>query len=388
MVQPPKASANLQATLRFLGAMLALVVIFGACGSFFLAVFDKSQTFSKGSLFDPGVLFANVTHFLQQTVYVFTQGVTKSGQPYRNVYFNGLLTTIQFCFLSLPLALLFGLVLALMSRSRLLILRVPARSYVEFFRNTPLLVQMLSIYFGLIFLPSWFLNFFTAGIATLVLNYSAYECENIRGGLAALDKGQGEAATSLGLGYFQSLRHVLIPQTISIILPPVLNDLIYLFKDSSILSLISVVELTAATQGMVRATPNLTWEFYLIGAALYLLLSLPLSRVARLVEARLKSVTFAPKGDLTVMALEVLAGGAALGLICGVLVKGFAGQTILSQFTQYLTAILLTLTIMVFVMLVLGAIIYIPASLIRLWRRRSLQRERSAESRAPVAVAS
>ena len=387
MVQPPKSSANSQATLRFLGAMLALVVIFGACGSFFLAVFDKSQTFSKGSLFDPGVIFGNVTHFLQQTVYVLTQGVTKSGQPYRNVYFNGLLTTIQFCFLSLPLALLFGLVLALMSRSRLLILRVPARAYVEFFRNTPLLVQMLAIYWGLIFLPSWLLNFFTAGIATLVLNYAAYECENIRAGLAALDKGQGEAATSLGMGYFQSLRHVLIPQTISIVLPPVLNDLIYLFKDSSILSLISVVELTAATQGMVRATPNLTWKFYLIGAALYLLLSLPLSRVARSVEARLKSVTFAPKGDLTVMALEVLAGGAALGLICGVLVKGFAGQTFLSQFTQYLTAILLTLTIMVFVMLVLGAIIYIPASLIRLWRRRNLRSERSAESQAPVAVA-
>ena len=139
---------------------------------------------------------------------------------------------------------------------------------------------------------------------------------------------------------------------------------------------------------MVRSTPNLTWQCYLIGAALYLLLSLPLSRVARSVEARLKSVTFAPKGDLTVMALEVLAGGVALGLICGVIVKGFAGQTFLSQFTQYLTAILLTLTIMVFVMLVLGAIIYIPASLIRLWRRRSLQRERSAESQAPVAVAS
>jgi hypothetical protein len=88
------------------------------------------------------------------------------------------------------------------------------------------------------------------------------------------------------------------------------------------------------------------------------------------------------------MALEVLAGGVALGLICGVIVKGFAGQTFLSQFTQYLTAILLTLTIMIFVMLVLGAIIYIPASLIRLWRRRNLRRERAAESQAPMAVAS
>jgi glutamine transport system permease protein len=387
MVQPPKSFANMQATLRFLGVMLALVLIFGACGSFFLGVFDKSQTHSLGNLFDPGVLFGNVAHFLQQTVYVITQGATKAGQSYRGIYLTGFLTTIEFCFLSLPLALLFGLILALMSRSRLLILRIPARAYVEFFRNTPLLVQMLAIYYGLLFLPPWFLNFFTAGIATLVLNYSAYECENIRGGLAALDRGQGEAAASLGLGYFQSLRHVLIPQTISIILPPVLNDLIYLFKDSSILSLISVVELTASTQLMVRQAPSLTWEFYLIGALLYLLLSLPLSRVARLVEARLKSVTFAPKGDLTVMALEVLGGGAAIGLLCGVLVKGFSGGVILSQVTQYLTSVLLALTIMLFTMLVLGAVIYIPASLIRLWRRRTLRRERTAESQAPVVMA-
>ncbi len=82
MVQPPKSSANLQATLRFLGAMLALVLIFGACGSFFLAVFDKSQTFSKGSLFDPGVIFGNVTHFLQQTVYMSSRKARQSpGSP-------------------------------------------------------------------------------------------------------------------------------------------------------------------------------------------------------------------------------------------------------------------------------------------------------------------
>jgi His/Glu/Gln/Arg/opine family amino acid ABC transporter permease subunit len=387
MVQTPKPSANLQATLRFLGVMLALVLIFGACGSFFLGVFDKSQTHSPSSLFDPGVLFGNVAHFLQQTIYVITQGATKSGQLYRNIYFNGLLTTIQYCFLSLPLALLFGLILALMSRSRLLILRVPARAYVEFFRNTPLLVQMLAIYFGLLFFPPWLLNFFTAGIATLVLNYSAYECENIRAGFAALDKGQGEAAASLGLGYFQSLRHVLIPQTISIILPPVLNDLIYMFKDSSILSLIFIIELTASTQLMVRQAPSLTWEFYLIGALLYLLLSLPLSRVTRSVEARLKSVTFAPKGDLAVMALEVLAGGAAIGVLCGAIVKGFSGGTLLSQITQYLTAILLVLTIMAFMMVVVGGVIYIPASLIRLWRRQKVRRERTGESPTPVAVA-
>jgi His/Glu/Gln/Arg/opine family amino acid ABC transporter permease subunit len=388
MVQAPKASPNLQATLRFLAVMLALVLIFGACSSLFLGAFDKSQTNSPGSLINPGVLFGNVTHFLQQTVQIIVEGKKASnGEPYWHVYLFGLLTTIEFCFLSLPLALLFGFILALMSRSRLLILRIPARAYVEFFRNTPLLVQMLAIYTGLFFLPSWFLNAFTAGVATLVLNYTAYECENIRAGLGALDKGQGEAAASLGLGYFQSLRHVLVPQTISIVLPPVLNDLIYLFKDSSILSIITIIELTATTQGLVRRTPNLGWEFYLIGASLYLLLSLPLSRVARSVERRLKSVTFAPKGDLTVMALEVLAGGAVIGLLCGVIVEGFSGATILAQLSQYLTAMLLALTIILVTMLVLGAIVYIPASLIQLWRRRSLQRERAAESQAPVAVA-
>jgi ABC-type amino acid transport system permease subunit len=205
--------------------------------------------------------------------------------------------------------------------------------------------------------------------------------------LGALDKGQGEAAASLGLGYFQSLRHVLVPQTISIVLPPVLNDLIYLFKDSSILSIITIIELTATTQGLVRRTPNLGWEFYLIGGALYLLLSLPLSRVARSVERRLKSVAFAPKGDLTVMALQVLAGGAAIGLLCGVFVEGFSGATILSQLGLYLTAMLLTLTIMLFTMLVLGAIVYIPASLIQLWRRRSLPRGASGSSQPSAVVA-
>jgi glutamine transport system permease protein len=388
MDQAPRPSANLQATLRFLGVMLALVLIFGACGSLFLGAFDKSQANSPGSLFDPGVLFGNVIHFLQQTVQIIVEGKKASnGEPYRNVFLTGLLTTIQFCFLALPLALLFGLILALMSRSRLLILRAPARAYVEFFRNTPLLVQMLAIYTGLLFLPSWFLNAFTAGVATLVLNYTAYECENIRAGLGALDKGQGEAAASLGLGYFQSLRHVLIPQTISIILPPVLNDLIYMFKDSSILSLITIFELTTATQSLVRRTPSLGWEFYLIGGALYLLLSLPLSRVARSVERRLKSVAFAPKGDLTVIALEVLAGGAAIGLLCGVLIEGFSGAAILAQLTQYLTAMLLVLTIMLFTMLVLGAIVYIPASLIRLWRRRNLPQSASGASQPSAVVA-
>jgi hypothetical protein len=105
------------------------------------------------------------------------------------------------------------------------------------------------------------------------------------------------------------------------------------------------------------------------------------------VERRLKSVAFAPKGDLTVIALEVLAGGAAIGLLCGVIVEGFSGATILAQLSQYLTAMLLALTIILFTMLVLGAIVYIPASLIQLWRRRSLPRGDSGATQPSAVVA-
>ena len=370
--------------VRFLVIVAAMVLIFGSCGSLTLGAFDKVQTHTSGSLLDPSVLVANVSHFLQETLRTVTTATDRNGVPLRNYFLLGLGLTIEFCFISMPLAIALGLMLALMSRARNRWLRVPARTYVEFFRNTPLLVQMLAIYWGLLFLPPQLLNPGTAGVATLVLNYAAYECENIRAGLAAVDRGQGEAAESLGMGFFQSLRHVVLPQTISVALPPILNDLIYMFKDSSILSLIAISELTKQSTGLGRQFPNHYWEFITIGAIIYLLLSLPLARLARIVEARLRSVSFVPRIDPIVAAVEVLATSTIVGIVAGILADNFTQHSLPGGIAQWIAAVGLTLLLMLVVLVVLGGIVSLPGSVIGLFKRPKLPDQPNQSDNAAV----
>jgi His/Glu/Gln/Arg/opine family amino acid ABC transporter permease subunit len=355
--------------VRFVAIVVLLVLVFGACGSLTLGALDKVQTRTTGSLLDPGVLLSGVWHFLQTTVQILTTATTPTGVPLRNFFLSGLALTIEFCAISMPLAIVLGLVLALMSRARNRWLRLPARSYVEFFRNTPLFVQMLAIYWGLTFLPHTLLNPFTAGIATLVLNYAAYECENLRAGLAAVDRGQGEAAESLGMGFFQSLRFVVLPQTISVVLPPVLNDLIYMFKDSSLLSVITIIELTAQTTGLGRRFPTYYWQFILIGGLIYLALSLPLARFARGIEERLRSTTYVPRTDPIVAAMQVLIASTLIGLLAGILAVGFSFGAIFGALGQWIAAVGLILLIMLFVLIVLGGIITLPGGVRDLFKR-------------------
>lgn len=365
------------ATLRFLGLVAALVLVFGTCGSLLFGAFDKAQTLSAAPLLDPGNLAHYVGHFIQQLGFVISTGTDKLGVPYHNYFLLGVAVTIQFCFISMPLALVIGFILALMSRSRLRIVRVPARAYVEFFRNTPLIVQLVAIYTGLLFLPDWFLNAATAGIATLVLNYAAYECENLRAGIDSLDRGQIEAAASLGLSYWQTLRLVTVPQMIAVVLPPVINDLIYMYKDSTILELITITELTVEADKLSRHFGFLSWQFYIVAALVYLMLSLPLGRLARWAEARLAVGKLAPRRDLTVIAVQVLAAFLAFGWLCGVLAQATSGQAVGFAVGQNLgtliAAILLTVVLIVFFLIALGGPAYligIPAAVRR--RQRHL----------------
>lgn len=351
------------APLRFIVLVGAMVLVFGACGSLTLAAFDKQQTLSKAPLLNPGNIVHFDLHFLQDFLGVLTTYTDHTGAPFHNAFIFGVATTIAFCFLSMPLALLFGLILALMSRSRRRIIRVPARTYVEFFRNTPLLVQLLAIYTSLLFLPQWFLNAFTAGVATLVLNYAAYECENLRAGLEAVDRGQGEAAEALGLSGWQSLRLVVMPQMIPIIIPPVINDLIYMYKDSSILSLITITELTVRASDLGRHFGFLLWQFYLLAGLIYLALSLPLGRLARSVEARLRRSTFAPKRDLTMLALQVLGVSALVGWVCDVISnaesEGVSFGNALGAIGQIVAATSLSVALVLFIFCTLGLIVYV-----------------------------
>lgn len=380
MREPMRASS----TLRFLGTVVALVLVFGSCASLTLGAFDRTQTQGSGSLLNPVVLFGYTAHFLNVSFNILTTGTDPNGVPFRTYFLQGAATTVEFCFLAMPISLVIGLLLALMSRSQRPILRVPARAYVEFFRNTPLLVQMLAIYESLLFLPAQFLNPFTAGVATLVLNYAAYECENLRAGIAALDRGQGEAAAVLGLSYWQTLRLIIIPQTISIVLPPVINDLIYMYKDSSILSLIAVQELTYEAKYLSTRFPSMSWQFLLLVGAIYLLLSLPGARFARAVEARLKSVTFAPKRDLTAVAIQVLVATAVVGWLCGLLVIGLTPSHVVLALRQLLAALGLTGAAVLFALVVLGGLILLPGSLIGPLRRRNPARTRASGTKPLV----
>lgn len=358
-------------SMRSLGAAAGLALVFGVGGLLFVGALDKAQTGSPASVLDPAALFGFVAHFVREAFGVLLTYHDHAGTPYHTYLVQGIARTLEFCFLALPMALVLGLGLALMSRSRHRIVRLPARAYVEFFRDTPLLVQLLAIYWALIFLPKDIVTAFTAGLATLVLNYAAYECENLRAGIEALDSGQGEAAAVLGLSAWQSLRLIILPQMISIALPPVLNDLIYLYKDSAVLSLITIAELTSQATNLSRRAPNLSWQFFLWVGVGYLALSVPLSRVARAAEHRLKTVGMAPRSDLALTALVVIGVMAAIGWLCGVALDGFSLTTLINHLAELLAALALTLGLMIAALTVLGAIVYLPASAIAAVRRRA-----------------
>jgi polar amino acid transport system substrate-binding protein len=185
---------------------------------------------------------------------------------------------------SFALALPLGLLLAV---SRLYlgpVARVLAAAYVEVFRGTPLLLQLYVLYFGLA--PVVRLSPLTAAILGLALNYAAYEAEVQRGALLSIPRGQTEAASSLGLSRGQVLRHVLFPQAFRTALPAVTNDFVALLKDSSLVSVLTVVELTKRMT--IAAVDLRDWVVPgLACAAFYFAMSFPLSRYARYLEQRL-----------------------------------------------------------------------------------------------------
>jgi len=162
--------------------------------------------------------------------------------------------------------------------------RAAARIYIELFRGTPVLLQLFVLYYGVASLIS--LGPIEAAVIGLGLNYAAYEAEVYRGALLAIPRGQSEAARALGLGPAQTLRHILIPQALRLALPPMTNDFVSLLKDSSLVSVIAVIELTKRMT--IAAVDMRGWLVPgALCAAMYLALSFPLSELARRLERRL-----------------------------------------------------------------------------------------------------
>ena len=202
--------------------------------------------------------------------------------------------TVLLTAISMPLAVAAGLFLALMERSRRRSLQWPARVYTQVVRGTPLLVQIFLVYYTLPVLGKavglgdalvW--PAFAVGILCLAGNYAAYEAEIHRAGLEAVPAGQREAALSLGMTPLQSLRLVELPQSFRVILPPVINDLVAMIKDTSLVYVIGVRELTAVALGLGKAR-LIVPQMLVVAAVFYLAVSLFADRIGKRVERKLR----------------------------------------------------------------------------------------------------
>ena len=200
------------------------------------------------------------------------------------LFLRGAGVTLVVSLLAMALAVPLGLALALSRLDGGPVLRFCAHAYVELFRGTPVLLQLYILYYG--FAPVVHLSAMAAAILGLGLNYGAYEAEVHRAALQAVPPGQSEAAAALGLSRTQSLRLILLPQALRTALPAMTNDLIALLKDSSLVSVITVVELTK--QMTITAVDVRAWALPgLLCAGLYFAMSYPLARLAARLEAKL-----------------------------------------------------------------------------------------------------
>jgi polar amino acid transport system substrate-binding protein len=199
---------------------------------------------------------------------------------YRSRLIDAALVTMTLSVTSMPLAMVLGLLIAIGRLYGPRPLRNLLYGYVELLRGTPLMLQLFVLFY-LLKLPPWI-----AGIAGLAINYSAYEAEIYRAGLQAIPAGQMEAALALGMSRWMALRRVIVPQAVRIVIPPVTNDFIALFKDTSVCSVITLIELTKEYSILANSTGGAI-EFALAAATLYMIMSVPLSWFSRWFERRL-----------------------------------------------------------------------------------------------------
>lgn len=196
----------------------------------------------------------------------------------------GTRVTVQLTLVAGAFGLLLGLAAALGRRSGSRVLRAVAGLYIAVMRGTPLLVQILFVYFALPeLLPALKLDDFEAATLALALNVGAYNAEAIRAGLLAVPQGQADAARALGMGRWTAFRHVVGPQALRISLPPLVNNLVALLKDSSLAYAIGVVELTNVGNRVQAASFQPT-PILLTTAAIYLILTTLLTLMADALE--------------------------------------------------------------------------------------------------------
>jgi polar amino acid transport system permease protein len=195
---------------------------------------------------------------------------------------KGAVVTIEIFVLTLVLSLPLGLPIALGSNSHFKPLSFLCKVYVWLFRGTPLLLQLFFFYFFFPMALNIQMNAFVTVVLTFVLNYAAYFAEIYRGGINSIDSGQYEAAHALGLSKKQTMRDIILPQTMKSILPPTVNEAITLVKDTALASTLPVIELMKATSSAVNRMTDMTPFFF--AAIIYLLMTFVLTIIASKLE--------------------------------------------------------------------------------------------------------
>lgn len=203
----------------------------------------------------------------------------------RDLFTAGLLATVLLSLSAIVTGTLLGLVVAAVRTSRIPVLAQLARCYLEIFRGTPLLIQMLFIYFGAAYLNLAGITVFGAALLALTLYEGAYIAEIFRAGIEAVPRGQWEASRVLGLSRVQTFTNVILPQTRAIVLPPLVGQYLSLIKDTSIAVVIGYVELLRQGQAVIDRVGEPATS-YLAVAVLYFVICYPLSLLVRRMERK------------------------------------------------------------------------------------------------------
>jgi His/Glu/Gln/Arg/opine family amino acid ABC transporter permease subunit len=276
-------------------------------------VFPRSETRPRNWLFALDYVFYTVLALVLAAFLYYIYNFRSLALFITPFLLQGAGITLAISIASMFLAMILGLIGALCRLSRFAVLRWIATTYVEVIRGTPVLVQLSMWYFGVgLFLASLgFSPYATAfqfmtllqnnslvpdsfngifyGVIGLAFNYGAYLTEVFRTGIESVDKGQSEAALSLGFNSFQTMRHIVLPQAIRITIPPFTNYFITLVQDSSLLATLSVIELENQTSSIAfpLTDSNEKLFVFVFGALFYLVLCYPLSLLARYLESRM-----------------------------------------------------------------------------------------------------
>ena len=216
-------------------------------------------------------------------------------QQYFPSFSTALGLTLQLALASLICASIIGIIFGMFSVSKNKILNIICKIYVDIIRGTPLVVQVFIMYYGVAgaFLQPMDLTWddfggpFMAAVVALSLNAGAYMAEIVRGGIESVDKGQMEAARSLGLPYGKAMSKVILPQAIRTMLPSIINQFIISIKDTSLVYAIGIRELTMNSQIITANEPTSVMSIYVMAAIYYLVICTILSKVANIVERKL-----------------------------------------------------------------------------------------------------